>query len=548
MGVNVGIHNMCFWLSLVCAAAFSGLAIPALAEAVPAGEAPRFGGEIRVALTSDIRSTNPGVRRDGNTDAVLYHVAEALVAFGDDLRPAPMLADAVTVSDDGLTYDFTLRRGVRFHNGAEMTSAHVVWSWQRLLKAETGYRCRADFDGSGPTGLRITEVRADGPYRVAYALNQRCSLFLHRMASIQCLSAILHPSSVDAAGDWVAPVGTGPYRISAWRHGQDITLTRFEGYSARDDAPNGLTGAKVAYLDRIDFRIVPDRIAAKSALYAGNIDLVFALPLSAAAEVERRAATKGDVQVYHQETLDWAVVLMQTQDPLLSDARMRRAIAHAVSPSMVTTFATFGYAQPNPSAVQRLSNHYGAVQRQWPDYDPEKARRLAQEAGYAGQPIVIQANRKYSYMFDNAVAIQAMLHAAGFNARIELFDWATQLTNFFRGDFQLSSFGYSARSHPGLVYGNIIGSKQFRKTAQWDDVRAFEQLAAIEAATTEAEMQALLDGLHRRALVQMPVIGLYNDHIVDIAAAGIRGYAPWAFARPRLWNVWLAPDQAEETP
>lgn len=521
-------------------------AVAGLTGAKTALAAPnRTGGSVRVAINSDIRSTNPGVRRDGNTDTVLYHVAEALVAFGDNLEPAPMLAERVSISEDGLRYEFDLRQGVRFHNGEEMQASHVVWSWQRLLAEETGYRCRADFDGTGPTGLKILSVKELSPYKVVFTLNQRSSLFLHRMASIQCLSAILHPSSVDESGGWIAPVGTGPYRIEAWRAGQDITLSRFDGYVSRRDAPNGLTGAKTAYLDRIVFRIVPDRIAAKSALYAGNIDLVFALPLSAAKEVERRSEKRGDVKVYHHQTLDWTTLLMQTKDPLLSDSRMRQAIAHAVSPELVTSFSTFGYAQANSSAVFRLSSFFGEAQQKWPEYNPEKARSLAKEAGYNGEQIVIQANRKYTYMFDNAVAIQAMLHAAGFNATIELFDWATQLTNFFRGDFQLSAFGYSARSHPGLVYGNIIGSKAHRKTAQWDDPIAFQLLARVEAAKSDSEMQALLNALHQHAVEQMPIIGLYNDHIIDITGARLEGYTPWAFARPRLWNVWLSEEQQE---
>src|SRR5690606_24875561 len=160
-------------------------------------------------------------------------------------------------------------------------------------------------------------------------------------------------------------------------------------------------------------------------------------------------------KIYHQDTLDWTVLLIQSADPLLSDPRMRRALAHAISIDMVTTFATYDLAKPNPSAVPQITRFAKPSHNPWPAYHPAMARRLAQEAGYKGEVIHIQANRKFSYMFDNAVAIQAMLNAAGFNAKIEVFDWATQLTNFFNGNFQLSSFGYSARSHPALLYGNF---------------------------------------------------------------------------------------------
>ncbi|MBV1900654.1 MAG: hypothetical protein KUG56_03170 [Kordiimonadaceae bacterium] len=496
------------------------------------------GGTVRVAITSDIRSTNAGVRRDGNTDAVLYHIGEALVAFKKDLSPAPMLAEKIRISEDGKRYHFSLRRGVKFHNGVEMTSADVVWSWQRLLDAKTGYRCKADFDGTGPYKLRITDITTSGPYDVTFHLNKRSSLFLDRMASIQCLTAIIHKSSVASDGSWIAPIATGPYKLEEWKKGQYVALSRFDDYASRENAADGLTGKKTAYFDKIIFQVVPDRIAAKASVYAGNIDVVFALPLSSAKEVKRRAATRGDIKVYHHDTLDWTVLLMQNRDPLFKDKRMRRAIAHAISQDLITTFSTFGHAPANASAIPTLSPFHQKLPQNWPEYNPEKARALAAEAGYKGEEIILQANRKYIYMFDNAVAIQAMLQAAGFNARIEVYDWASQLTNFFKGRFQLSSFGYSARNHPALVFGNIIGNKETRASAQWESPVAVALSAELEAATTQAQVQLSVNKLHSHMVDEMPIIGLYNDHIMDITPIDIKGYQPWAFGRPRLWNVW----------
>jgi len=498
----------------------------------------RYGGTIHVAINSDIRSTNPGVRRDGNTDTVLYHVAEALVAFQDDLKPAPMLAESIHKSDDGLQYRFKLRQGIKFHNGEPLTSKEVVWSWQRLLNEQTGYRCRADFNGKGPTGLLITNIRADGPYDVTFHLNKPSSVFLDRMASIQCLTAILHPSSVAKDGSWLTPVATGPYKVDKWIKGQQISLLRFDDYKSRTEKRNGLTGQKIAYFDKVVFQVVPDRISAKASVYAGNLDVVFALPLSAAKDVARREKNRKDIKIYHQDTLDWSVLLMQNNDPLLKNKHLRRAIAHAISQDLITTFSTFGYAKANPAAVQIQSPYFPALSKNWPEYSPEKARILAKEAGYKGEELVIQANRKFSYMFDNAVTIQAMLHAAGFNARIEVYDWASQLTNFFKGNFQLSSFGYSARNHPALVYGNLIGTKSQRGSVQWENQEAYKLLANLEAAQNEETVQQTLNQLHQLMTEEMPLIGLYNDHIIDITSHTIQGYQTWAFGRPRLWGVW----------
>ncbi|HMG49607.1 MAG TPA: ABC transporter substrate-binding protein, partial [Inquilinus sp.] len=140
-------------LSVLAFAAALGLAVPALAS--PPSDT------IRVALNADIRSTDPGTKRDDNTDAVILHVVEGLVAYREDASVGPMLADKVAVSDDGKTYTFTLRDGVKFHNGAPMTSAEVVWSWKRWLDPKTEWRCLPEFDGRGR--IKIEAIDAPDP-------------------------------------------------------------------------------------------------------------------------------------------------------------------------------------------------------------------------------------------------------------------------------------------------------------------------------------------------------------------------------------------------
>jgi peptide/nickel transport system substrate-binding protein len=521
---------------LLAVATFASFLVPRVEAAAP--PTPVAGGQARVAINSDILSTNPGVLRDGNTDMVLYHIGESLVAYRDDLTVGPLLAQDIVLSDDGRSYTFTLRAGVRFHNGAPLTANEVKWTWDRLLDPRTGFRCPEFYDGSSASGVKLEEVRVIDERTVRFTLNKPSMLFLDRMANLQCQTPILHPASVGADGKWRAPIGTGPFRLGEWRRGRSVTLERFEGYAARTEPGTGLTGAKTAYLDRVTFVVVPDRIAAKTAVYAGDIDLAFAVPLGTYAELRRRAEHRRDIVIYENDTLDWTVLLLQTRDPLLADVRMRQAIAHAISVPLVAEASTFGLARSNPSAVQSRSTYHTALHDQWLKYDPERARKLAAEAGYRGETLVIQTNRRFSYMFDNAVAVQAMLASAGIDARIEVTDWATQLSNFISGRFQLSSFGYSARSHPVLLYGNFIGPKQRQASFQWDDLEAMNLLAAAENAQSTAQIGHNLDGLHRLMMKQVPLIGLYNDHVVDISKSTLRGYRPWVFGRPRLWGVW----------
>lgn len=144
--------------------AFATLGVAA-AVALPAAAAT-----LRVHLNADIRSINPGVNRDDNTDSVVLHIVEGLVAYGEDSEVKPLLAEKVELSPDGLSYKFTLRKGVKFHNGAELTSADVVWSWNRYLEPKTDWRCLSEFDGRGRA--KVEEVTAPDPATVVFKLDK----------------------------------------------------------------------------------------------------------------------------------------------------------------------------------------------------------------------------------------------------------------------------------------------------------------------------------------------------------------------------------------
>ena len=180
----------------------------ACAEAVQSPRAPI----LRARLNSDIVSTDPGTRRDENTNGVLLHIVEGLVGSREDGSVGPMLASRWSISPDGRVYTFALRPEVVFHNGAPLTSAEVVWSLQRYLKPETRWRCLEVF---GPNGIaRVQSVKASDTHTVEVTLDRAAPMFLTTLARADCgATGIMHPDSVGADGSWIAPIGTGPFQI-----------------------------------------------------------------------------------------------------------------------------------------------------------------------------------------------------------------------------------------------------------------------------------------------------------------------------------------------
>ncbi|HEX2139484.1 MAG TPA: ABC transporter substrate-binding protein [Woeseiaceae bacterium] len=489
--------------------------------------------EIRIALAGDMRSTNPGVLRDANTDTVIHHVVESLVAYRDDLTVAPLLAQSFDVSENGTVYTFRLRRDVRFHNGEPMTSSEVKWSWQRMLDPDTGWRCRHWYDGSSDKGTEVLAVETPDPFTVVFRLAEPGSSFLDRMANVQCVTAVLHPDSLDEQGNWAGPVATGPYVIERWQRGEYILLRRFAQYQPRPEPRDGYAGGRQALTERVRFVIVPEVASGVAAIAAGDLDVIAQVPPYLAGEL----GANGALRLYEQELLDWSTLLINGTDPLLEDPRMRHAIAHALDPRQIAAASTFGTARPNSSAVPLLSPFHTEVHDRWWPYDAEEAKRLLELAGYDGQPIRIQTNRKFPVDFDNAIAVQAMLTAVGINAPLEVVDWATQLSDYYSHTFQLSSFGYSARTHPVLNYDTILGLRERKPSVQWEDRRALQLLDRAERTYDRTEQTRIFEELHLLMMQEVPIIGLFNDSTLDVTRASIEGYRPWPLANPRLWGV-----------
>ncbi len=493
------------------------------------------------SLNGDIRGTNPGVSRDANTDVVMHHIVEGLVGYSEDLRIVPVVASSYSVSEDGRVYRFTIRDGIRFHNGEPVTPSDVLWSWQRYLDPETKWLCRRWFAADNreeDAGLdaktsQITDIRAEGERDIVFTLEEANPLFLDRLANTQCISAILHPSSVGSDGEWLKPVATGPFMFTEWKPGEYIELTRFDGYQPRNGAVDGLAGNKTAYADSARFLISPDASSTNAALLAGQVDIVPTVPIISVPQLENKAAVK----LAQSPTLSWSVLLVQTEDTVLKDVRIRRAIAHALDAELLIKFNTEGLASANASAVPVGIAEHTPAHDEWYEPSVEKAKALLKEAGYKGEVIKIQTNRKYPNMFNNALVAQAMLQAAGIAAQIEVQDWASQLGNYFSGKFQLSSFSYSPLSNPVLRYHKLIGPKEKRAVYQWDSAPAAQLLNETIAEYDEAARIKKLEELHALMREEVPIIGLYNAHNVSALGADIEGYEPWPLNLPRLWGV-----------
>ncbi|HFP9403157.1 TPA: ABC transporter substrate-binding protein [Raoultella planticola] len=490
---------------------------------------------IRFALNQDIRSSQPGVNRDGNTDDVLMHVVEGLVGYRENGTVGPMLASSWEVSDEGKTYTFHLRDGVKFHNGDTMTAQDVVWSWKHWTDPKTQWRCLREFDGSGL--IQVTDVSAPDNATVVMKLAKPVALFLDTLARTDCgAAAVISPKSVGPEGDWVTPIGTGPFVFGDWKHGEYVSLKRFADYSALPGKPDGFVGGKKALVDEVRFMTIPDAATVKAGLQSGAVDLAQVSPIDGS-DLKKDPNISLEVAPNAQRH----VMLIQTDDPLLKNVKLRQAIASALDSEQIALGTSQNMAHASNSNISVASAFYSNVQKQGYQYDPARTAQLLKEAGYKGQPLEIIANKRATVpSFDMAIIIQAMLQGAGINAHVTTMEWATQLERYQSGRYQMMTFTYSARFNPALAFEQIVGDKTRQKRKVWGDPLAIAQTDKLATLDDPVQIQVLTDKLHQQMIADVPLIIFYPGLDIVAHRTVISGYKSWLAAAARLWNVGKA--------
>jgi peptide/nickel transport system substrate-binding protein len=229
--------------------------------------------------------------------------------------------------------------------------------------------------------------------------------------------------------------------------------------------------------------------------------------------------------------------LFQTRDPLMSNVKLRQAIAASLDLKQLVAGASDGLGTSNQSAIPPSSAYHDATQNETYAYDPAKAKALLAEAGYKGEKITILANKRAVMpSFSAAIIAQAMMQAAGINAEVEVLDWATQLDRYNSGKYQMSSFSYSSRLDPALSYEQFAGPKDKQPRKVWENPRALKLIADASAIAEPEKRQPLFDELHKLQLADTPLIILFNGVEAWVATKRIQGFSAFE-GKPRAWDV-----------
>jgi peptide/nickel transport system substrate-binding protein len=371
-----------------------------------------------------------------STGRVLENVHDAIVTVNDNLEVIPSLAESWEVSEDGLTYTFTLREGVTFHDGSALDSADVKYSFERAMDPETG---AVNFEVFND----VTSIETPDPLTVVVTLSEVNAPFLSRLAE-NGAGVVMPEGSGEVQG--TQPVGAGPFRFVSREFGNEVILERFDEYW---DGP--------AYLERIVAREITEPTVRLTGLRTGELHMINDIPADRVAEIE----ADPDLQVVTWFPLNWDFVNFNHRVAPFDDPTVRRAFDLMIDKEMLLEGALWGQGATTPSPSYPTQATYNDALSQ-DGQDIEAAKALLAEAGYGlGElDVTFKVTTNYPYHVEAAQIMVEWFRMAGVNATIEQLTWSDWLSQVWTDkDFEMTMMNFFTLWEPDFLYYSLWNSE-----------------------------------------------------------------------------------------
>jgi peptide/nickel transport system substrate-binding protein len=520
--MTVGITRRTFTTLAALTGIGQAASIPAAAGAVE----PRRGGTLNLLVHPEPPVLVSLTNSAGPTTRVSAKVTEGLLTVDFNLKPGPQLAEHWSVNADGTEYTFDLRKGVRWHDGKDFTSADVAASI--LLLKDVHPRGRVTF-------ANVTEVRTPDPHTAIIILSKPSPYLLIALTATESPIVPKHLyEATDPIGNrnTVAPIGTGPFIFKEWVTGSHIIYERNPDYWDRSKP----------YLDRIVVKIIPDASARVIALETGEADLAAdtIVPLNQLDHLKTVPTLGFELHGYEYQP----TVFRETfnlSNLYLKNLKVRQAIAHALDWKTIVDVVMYGYGERAPTAISpELKGFYNAAAPVY-DFDPRQAERLLDEAGFPRGPDGVRFQLTDDYMpygdamYRLAEYSKAALRKVGIAVTLRTNDIPTWFKRIFTDyDFDYFSGGIGHMFDPTAGVQRLYWSKNFKKGVPLSNASGYQNPEVdrlLEAAAVEfdpAKRRILFEQFQVLVAQDLPDVNLvtginitiYNKRVMDHTTTG----------------------------
>lgn len=506
------------------------------APAATATPATRAGGTLHMALSSEPDALDPAKTIQLIADSVNNHIYERLVYIGKDRQPHPWLAEKWDISPDGKQITFTLRPGLKFHDGTDLDAAAVKFDFDRILDPATASPAKAQMG-------TLQSVEAVDSKTVRFNFDEPYAPFFTNISL--GYGGIVSPTAVKKFGDTFGhnPVGSGPFRFKSWDAGQKITLERNPDYkNVRDDEQN--KGAP--YLDAIEYRFIPEAATRLAALQSGELD-ISDVDVQQAPSIQSNANLQ---LIIWKDALDMDFLEYANKEPF-TDASVRKAIAYSIDRDSIVKTAWNGFANVNlnpiPTGVAGWDASVGQ-QNGYP-YSLEKAKQALADGGWTpgddgvmtkdGKPlaftILVYSNNEPAKSATQL--IQSALNSIGMKVDIQIMDFGSELPVLKAGNFDVDWMRWT---WPDPVIESLLW-KSPGWTNQMNDPELDKLASAADGQLDAAKRIQAVKDIQTYVLKQAYIAPIATDWILQAATAKVKGYQWDAVGYPTLIDVSLAP-------
>jgi len=378
-------------------------------------QGPKVGGELVIAFGTDPESLDPNKITSAPAGMVLTHIAETLLTMTEELEVAPLLAESWEFSEDGLSLTLYLRKGVKFHDGTPFNAEAVKVNLERFRKATYAFLLFP----------RVQTIEVVDEYTVRLNLDKPFApLVAHLTHNFVAMVSPKQIAELPEGQEIMAPVGTGPFKFDKWVRGEYVRIVRNDEY----------WGPK-PYVDAVVFRVVPSDATRLVLLETGQVHAIMRVPPM---DAPRVAATPG-LEVVRVPSVRTIYIAFNYQKAPWTDVRVRQALNYAVDKEAIVKEILGGAGGVSDAPIMPLIFGY-APQKPYP-YDPEKARKLLDEAGIPRGFKCTLYHPTGRYMMDAAIAeaVQAYLREVGIEAELITMEWAAYLA-FLRKPVEEATF------------------------------------------------------------------------------------------------------------
>jgi len=494
---------------------------------------PKKGGKVTLPIVGDpiFNPWHPNAYAESNlVNRVIF---SGLTRPGEDLAPAPHLAESWQASEDGMVWTFNLRDDVKWHDGEQFTAEDVAFTFNDIV-------LNPDMGANGASNFKtVDHVEVVEEFIVDFHMKSANAAL---PAYLGFNAEILPEHKLKGQDPWEltsfnkeAPIGTGPFKVGKYISGQSVELVANPDFYLGE--PN---------LDTVIFKIVPDANTQIAQALSGELDL-FVLEDKASID---RVKSSNNLEVIANDTTKYFWISLNQENELFTDVKVRQAFLHAIDRQAIIDTVLKGYAKIADAAITPNQAVYYTDEVTRYDYDPEKAKQLLEEAGWSdtdGDGILDKDGKKFSFLFEVAQQgdlepVSQMVHQylkeVGLDVQLKTLEWNTMIQkNVIQRDYEMILNWWAYPTDPDVFAQHFSGNAGKGNNIPGYQDEKLDELLLKGQQTSESEERAEIYKEAQQYMSEtLPYLYLWYPQEISVVSKRLKG-APEMYLGGKLYYV-----------